>query len=106
MCVCVHVCVVGKMAKDIGMTIRKSIVVSFLPCLVAFLAFHPYVFFHFFVTCFCCFFGRMDRSGCTAAACSDSHTVQMYHYSSKGPTDNCKAILAKMNIQHRKRGGY
>ena len=24
------------MAKDIGMTIRKSIVVSFLPCLVAF----------------------------------------------------------------------
>ena len=50
MCVCVCVCVraVGKMAKDIGMTIRKSIVVSFLPCLVAFLAFHPYMFFHFF----------------------------------------------------------
>ena len=36
----------------------------------------------------------------------DSHTVQMYNYSSKGPTDNCKAILAKMNIQHQKRGGY
>ena len=34
MCVCV--CEVGKMAKDIGMTIRKGIVVSFLPCLVAF----------------------------------------------------------------------
>ena len=47
-CVCVCVCVVGKMAKDIGMTIRKSIVVSFLPCSVAFLAFHPYMFFHFF----------------------------------------------------------
>ena len=49
-----------KMAKDTGMTIRKSIVVSFLPCLVAFLAFHPYMFFHFFydfsVTCFCLFF--------------------------------------------------
>ena len=46
MCVCV--CAVGKIAKDIGMTIRKSIVVSFLPCLVAFLAFHPYTFFQFF----------------------------------------------------------
>ena len=33
-CVCVEV---GKMAKDIGMTIRKGIVVPFLPCLVAFL---------------------------------------------------------------------
>ena len=32
-CVCVCVCKVGKMAKDIGMTIRKGIVVSFLPCL-------------------------------------------------------------------------
>ena len=57
-CVCVCVCVeVGKMAKDIGMTIRKGIVV---PCLVAFWGFHPYMFFHFvkcfFVTCFCCFF--------------------------------------------------
>ena len=40
----------------------------------------------------------------------DSHTVQMYNYSSKGPTDNCKALWAKIacsrNIQHRKRGGY
>ena len=48
------------MAKDTGMTIRKGIVVSFLPCLVAFCGFHPYVFFHFFkcffVTCFCFFF--------------------------------------------------
>ena len=34
MCVCVYE--VGKMAKDIGMTIRKGTVVSFLPCLVAF----------------------------------------------------------------------
>ena len=42
--VCVCVCVeVGKMAKDIGMTIRKGIVVPFLPCLVAFWGFHPYV---------------------------------------------------------------
>ena len=60
-CVCVCVCVeVGKMAKDIGMTIRKGIVVPFLPCLVAFWGFHPYMFFHFlkcfFVSCFCCFF--------------------------------------------------
>ena len=30
------------MAKDIGMTIRKGIVVPFLPCLVAFWGFHPY----------------------------------------------------------------
>ena len=34
------------MAKDIGMTIRKGIVVPFLPCLVAFWGFHPYMFFH------------------------------------------------------------
>ena len=34
--------------KDIGMTIHKGIVVSFLPCLVAFWGFHPYMFFHFF----------------------------------------------------------
>ena len=43
---------VAKMAKDIGMTIRKGIVVPFLPCLVAFWGFHPYMFFHFFK----CFF--------------------------------------------------
>ena len=35
-CVCIEV---GKMSKDIGMTIRKGIVVSFLPCLVAVLSF-------------------------------------------------------------------
>ena len=34
--------VIGNMAKDIGMTICKM---SFLPCLVALLAFHPYVLF-------------------------------------------------------------
>ena len=59
------VCEVGKMAKDIGMTIRKGIVVSFLPCSVAFWGFHPYIFFHFlkcfFVTCFCCFLGGGER---------------------------------------------
>ena len=32
---------VAKMAKDTGMTIRKGIVVPFLPCLVAFWGFHP-----------------------------------------------------------------
>ena len=53
-CVCVVcVCVVGKMAKDIGMTIRKGIVVLFLPSLVAFWGFHPYMFFHFFKCFFC-----------------------------------------------------
>ena len=39
---------VAKMAKDIGMTIRKGIVVPFLPCLVAFWGFHPYMFFQCF----------------------------------------------------------
>ena len=39
------------MAKDIGMTIRKGIVVSFLPCLVAFWGFHPNRFFQ----CFFCY---------------------------------------------------
>ena len=42
---------VAKMAKDIGMTIRKGIVVPFVPCLVAFWGFHPYMFFHF-LKCF------------------------------------------------------
>ena len=53
--VCVCVRVVGKMAKDIGMTIRKGIVVSFLPCLVAAWGFHPYMFFHFFKCFFFCY---------------------------------------------------
>ena len=44
-CVCVCVCKVRKMAKDIGMTIRKGIAVSFLSCLVAFSGFHPYIIF-------------------------------------------------------------
>ena len=34
-------CVVGKRAKDVGMAIRKSIVLSFLPCSVTILRFHP-----------------------------------------------------------------
>ena len=29
----------------------------------------------------------------------DSHTVQMYNYSSKGPIDNCKALRAKIACQ-------
>ena len=36
----------GKMAKYVGTAIRKSIVV-FLPCLVTFLRFHPYMLLHF-----------------------------------------------------------
>ena len=57
------VCVCGwKLAKDIGMTIRKGIVVSFLPCLVAFWGFHPYVFFQCsFCYFFCCFLGGGER---------------------------------------------
>ena len=39
---------VAKMAKDIGMPIRKGIVVPFLHCLVAFWGFHPYMFFEMF----------------------------------------------------------
>ena len=42
----------------IGMTIRKGIVVPFLPCLVAFWGFHPYMFFHFFFMFFCYFIYR------------------------------------------------
>ena len=72
---CVCVCVeVGKMAKDIGMTIRKGIVVPFLPCLGAFWGFHPYIcsfiFFNVFLllVSVCCFFvGRRKVfrwSGC------------------------------------------
>ena len=69
------------MAKDMGMTICKSIVVSFLSCLVAFLVFHPYMFFHFFNVFFCYLFlllfwggeKTMDHCGCTAAACSSIH---------------------------------
>ena len=40
------------MAKDVGTAIHKSIVtvVLFLPCLVAFLGFYPYMVRHF-VTC-------------------------------------------------------
>ena len=40
-------CAVRKLAKDVGTAIRKSIVVSFLPCLVTFLRFHPYMLLHF-----------------------------------------------------------
>ena len=42
---------VGKMLKDIEMGVRKGTVVphhSFLPCLVTFWGFHPYMSFHFF----------------------------------------------------------
>ena len=54
------------MAKDIGMTIRKGIVVLFLPCLVASWGFHPYIyvlsfFLCFFATCFYCFLGGGER---------------------------------------------
>ena len=46
--VCVCVCVCVEAGKGIGMTIRKGIVVSFLPCLVAFWGFHPYNVLSFF----------------------------------------------------------
>ena len=52
MCVCVCV----EVGKDIGMTIRKGIVVPFLSCLVAFWGFHPYMFFHFLQMFFCYLF--------------------------------------------------
>ena len=42
-----------KMEKDVGTAIRKSIVVSFLPCLFAFWGFHPYMVPHFFKCFFC-----------------------------------------------------
>ena len=35
------------LAKDVGTAIHKRIVVLFLPCLVAFMGFHPYML-HFF----------------------------------------------------------
>ena len=43
----VAMCVVGKMAKDVGTAIRKSIVVFLQACLVTFLRFHPYILLHF-----------------------------------------------------------
>ena len=55
------VCVVGKMAKDIGTAIRKSIVVLFPPCLVVFLGFHPYMVPHFFCNLYTQ--GRRKRGG-------------------------------------------
>ena len=63
-CVCVRVHEVGKMAKDIEMTICKGIVVSFLPCLVAFWGFHPYMFFQcFFVSYLFLLFLRAEEKG-------------------------------------------
>ena len=45
------------LAIDVGTAIRKSIVVLFLPCLVAFLGFHPYMVPHlFFCNLFLLFF--------------------------------------------------
>ena len=38
-------CVVEKMAKDVGTVIHKRFVL-FLPCLVAFVGFHPYMVLH------------------------------------------------------------
>ena len=38
---------VGKMAKDVGTAICKSIVVLFLPCLVPVLEFYPYMVLHY-----------------------------------------------------------
>ena len=63
-CVCMRVCEVGKMAKDIGMTIRKGIVVSFLPCLVAFgdsIPICSFIFFNVFCYLFLLFFGGEEK---------------------------------------------
>ena len=88
------------MSKDVGMTIRNSIV-SLLPCLAAFWHSIPYLLMFFLL--FLLLFGgggkkTMNRCGCTAAACSRDS------YSSKTITDNCKAIRAKIagrrNTQH------
>ena len=71
---------VAKMAKDIGMTIRKGIVVPFLPCLVAFWGFHPYMFFHFFK----CFFVTCRNVGRLLAmyikAIRDMHLLPSLRY--------------------------
>ena len=108
------VCAVGKMAKDIGMTIRKSIVVSFLPCSVAFLEFHPYTFFQ----CFFCYLflllfwggggggGGGEKTMIVVVAqlqlvptyIGDSHTVQMYNYSSKGPTTTARHYGQRLHV--------
>ena len=50
---------VGKMSKDIGMGVRKGIVVLFVPTLFGYFLGIPslYGFSFFFVTCFCCFLG-------------------------------------------------
>ena len=65
---------VAKMAKDIGMTIRKGIVVPFLPCLVAFWGFHPYMFFHFFKCFFVTFLfqARHAKKKDLKSSCSDT----------------------------------
>ena len=55
-CMCVCVCAFGKMAKDIGMTICKSIVVSFLPCSVAFFGIPSLYVLSFFKMFFCYLF--------------------------------------------------
>ena len=90
MCVCVHA--VGKMAKDIGMTIRKSIVVSFLSCSAAFfgipslyvLSFFKYIYIYFCYLFLLFFEGAGENHGwlwlrLAATYIDDSHTVQMYN---------------------------
>ena len=65
------------MAKDVGTAIHKfkvAVVVSFLPCLVTFLGFHPtwfFIFFKcFFVTCFCWLFGeKLSLQTCCHKSC-------------------------------------
>ena len=54
------VLMVGEMSKDIGMGVHKGTVVSFVPTLfgcLACLGIPSLCGFHFFVTCFSCFFG-------------------------------------------------
>ena len=66
----VYVCVVGKMAQDVGMVRSTCTVVSFLPCFAAFRQFHPYMhlfsyqnLWHLFLLFCFCFKGRREEGG-------------------------------------------
>ena len=84
------------MAKDIGMTICKGNVVSFLPCLVAFWGFHPFMFFHFF-KCFFCYLHIETGYVAQEAILSKAPTLeqQLYH----------KGYLENLETETRNRTG-
>ena len=85
------------------MTIHKGIVVPFLPCLVAFWGFHPYMFFHFFkcffVTCIwrITIFHNIYKCGLTM------HQDYLRHYhwaASKEPPLVIGASLSEPHTSH------